>query len=233
MSKFFVRGKETSGPDDWRTVVGNSKWSTGYSAKALAYCWEEASGIPPDVKRLFSESPSPRLRRPDMLVAFPEYKVSIPGRGGASQNDIFAVVKSEGELISLMVEGKVSEPFDLPVADWLGVVTSPSGRSDKPRRLKCLLNKLEIIDKDVRRIGYQLFHRTTSALIEAERFGATTAVMLVHSFSQQDEHIDDYKDFVALFGATGDVNTVSYAGSKNGIDLYLAWVRGEERFLHR
>ena len=80
-------------------------------------------------------------------------------------------------------------------------------------------------------IRYQLLHRTASALIEAERFGASTAFMLVHSFSQEDEHLEDYQEFVKLFGTSGEVNTVSYAGNKNGIDLYLAWVRGEERFL--
>ena len=132
-----------------------------------------------------------------------------------------------------MVEGKVSEPFDLPVADWLKVVTSPSGRSDKPRRLKYLSSRLDIQDDDVSHIRYQLLHRTASASIEAERFGASTAVMLVHSFSQEDEHLEDYQAFVELFGTTGDVDTVSYAGAKNGIDLYLAWVRGEERFLHK
>ncbi len=57
--------------------------------------------------------------------------------------------------------------------------------------------------------------------------------MLVHSFSQNDEQLEDFQAFLDLFGATGAVNTVSYAGNKNGVDLYLAWVRGEERFLHK
>ena len=168
-----------------------------------------------------------------MLVAFPEHKVNLPGGGGASQNDIFVLCESNGGLISVTVEGKVSEPFDSPVGEWLKVVTSPSGRSDKPRRLRYLLIKLDIREKDVNQIRYQLLHRTASALIEAERFGATTAVMLVHSFSQEDRHIEDYQEFVKLFGTTGDVDTVSYAGKKNGIDLYLAWVRGNPVYLEK
>ena len=96
-----------------------------------------------------------------------------------------------------------------------------------------LCNLLQLRDEEVQHIKYQLIHRTAVPLIEAEKMQAKLAVMLVHSFSQKDEHIEDYQAFVKLFGTTGDVNKVSYAGNKNGIDLYLAWVRGEERFLSK
>ena len=93
---------------------------------------------------------------------------------------------------------------------------------------------LGIQNEDVSQIRYQLLHRTASAVIEAERFGSSTAVMLVHSFSQEDEHLEDYQAFARLFGINdANVNTVSYAGNLNGIDLYLAWVRGDKQFLER
>ena len=129
----------------------------------------------------------------------------------------------------MTVEGKVNEDFDQTIGQWLKNVTSP--RSGKHTRLAFLSRTLGIQGYEINHVRYQLLHRTVSALIEAERLGLTTAVMLVHSFSQEDEHLEDYQEFVKLFATTGDANAVSYAGKKNGVDLYLAWVRGEARFL--
>jgi len=54
----------------------------------------------------------------------------------------------------------------------------------KSERLEFLINLLEINNKDISNIRYQLLHRTASALIAAERFCAPHALMLVHSISQ-------------------------------------------------
>ena len=137
------------------------------------------------------------------------------------------------QLIPITVEGKVDEDFDELVGDWIEKSASP--RSGKSRRLTYLQKLLGIENRYVKEIRYQLLHRTASALILAERFNAYSAVMLVHSFSQSDEHFDDYLDFLDLLDAEGGDNpdSVAIAGNKNGIDLYLAWVRGEERFLRK
>ena len=44
---------------------------------------------------------------------------------------------------------------------------------------------------------YQLLHRTASAIIEAERFNANHALMLVHSFSLANEWYGDF-EFIKL-----------------------------------
>jgi hypothetical protein len=69
-----------------------------------------------------------------------------------------------------------------------------------------------------------------SALIEAERFSATSALMLVHSFSEEHAWLEDYKAFLALFAKAGGANSVTFAGKKSGVNLYLSWVVGERRF---
>ena len=53
--KFFV---PTTGMEDWQELLADPKkqWRSGYSAKALACCWEEAGGFPKSVKRVFSQS---------------------------------------------------------------------------------------------------------------------------------------------------------------------------------
>jgi len=45
-------------------------------------------------------------------------------------------------------------------------------------------------------------------LIEAEKFNASHALTLIHSFSQTDEGFDDFEQFVALFGAKVEVDSI-------------------------
>jgi hypothetical protein len=82
-------------------------------------------------------------------------------------------------------------------------------------------------------IRYQMLHRAASAVIEAKRFTADHAVMLVHSFSQADEWFEDYTAFVALFGASASINTLVSVGACAGISLHFAWVRGDKQFLSK
>jgi len=49
-------------------------------------------------------------------------------------------------------------------------------------------------------IRYQPLHRLASAIIEAKRFNARYALMILHSFSQPDEWFSDYGEFLELFG---------------------------------
>jgi len=56
-------------------------------------------------------------------------------------------------------------------------------------------------------------------------------MMLVHSFSQTDEGFDDYAFFVSLFDGEGAVNQITPVGRRGDVDLYFAWVRGDERYL--
>lgn len=234
MGKFFVNGQETAGPEDWQYGLADPKhWKTGYSAKALAYSWETAKGFPPEVKRVFAASGIEQLCRVVFLEGFVEHETSLPGGATGSHTDILVFAESVMGRITIAVEGKVVEPFDKPVAEWLG--DNPS--RGKRIRLRFLAQKLGIADLDnreLRHIRYQLLHRTAAALIEAERFNARYAVMLVHSFSQEDEHFEDYRDFLDMLGIAGDdviPNSVTPVGNGGGIDLFLAWVRGNAKFL--
>lgn len=143
MSKFFI---STSTPEDWKPLLAepDKHWKTGYSAKALAYAWQEADDFPPEVKKVFQTSGIAVFEDIKMLMAFPEYKVPLPGGKRASQNDIFILAEGNGQLISIMVEGKVSEPFGETVAEW----RKQSGKG-RERRLTYLCNLLEL---DIARI---------------------------------------------------------------------------------
>jgi hypothetical protein len=90
------------------------------------------------------------------------------------------------------------------------------------------------LDRDaVGGIGYQLLHRTASCVLEARRFGARHAVMLVHSFSQELEHFEDYAAFVGLYGQTVEANRLIEARRLGDITLYLGWSVGSAEYLTR
>jgi hypothetical protein len=71
-------------------------------------------------------------------------------------------------------------------------------------------------------VRYQLLHRTVSAILEAKRFHAKYAVMLVHSFSDSDQWLPDYERFVSLLGTSGAPNQLVNVDNRHGIPLFLA-----------
>jgi len=215
-------------PEVWRHLLAkpDKHWRTGYSAKALAYCWQEAGDFPQSVRKVFKNSGVKLFRDVKLLLAFPEYKVPLPGGRRASQSDIFVLAKGNEQLISIMVEGKVHEPFGETVAKW-----RDEGGRGKGRRLDYLCQLLELDKDEVNNIRYQLLHRTASAVIEANSFNAPNALMLVHSFSDTNEWFDDYSQFLALFDAKGEPDSLAFAKNLDSVNLYFAWVKGEGKYL--
>ena len=233
MTKIYV---PSGSPEDWRELLADpmKHWRTGYSAKALAYAWMEGQNdFPRSVKSVFASSQVEIFRTIEMLFAFPEYKTPLPGGRRPSQSDVFVLAKSMENLVSITVEGKVSESFDKEVSEWKTPLTR-----GKQVRLQYLCDCLGLAPADVDGIRYQLLHRTASALIEADRFNASSALMLVHSFSQTNEWFEDYRQFAALFGLEAEVDSIAYAPRRYSpqakfteIALYLGWVKGEEKYL--
>jgi len=217
-------------PDMWRNLLAQPKkqWKKGYSARALAYCWQEADGFPKSVVTTFQKSKINLFGNVELLFTFPEYKVPLPGGKRESQNDIYVIAKSNNDLISIMIEGKVNEPFDKPVSSW---ISNSGGNSGKQERLDFLLNKLNLNQTQVQQIRYQLLHRTVSAIIEAQRIGAKNALMLVHSFSIKNEWFDDFGKFVELFGLTAKINSIVGPYQTDGINIYFGWTKGNKYYL--
>jgi hypothetical protein len=217
-------------PEDWRQLLAkpDRHWKTGYSAKALAHCWQEAEGFPFEVSQMFLGSGIEVFRHVEILLAFPEYKVPLPGGLRASQSDIFILAKGNGQFISIMVEGKVSEPF----GDTIAKRRAQPGNG-KETRLNYLCGLLELDIGMVDRARYQLLHRTASTLIEAKRFNAPNALMLVHSFSRVNEWFEDYQQFLALFGTRGEIGSLVFAKNIDGVDLFFGWAKGDEKYLDK
>lgn len=220
MSKIYI---QTSNAEQWAQFLAEpvKHWRQGYSARTLAYSWQEASGFPSEVASVLA----PQFPSAELLLALPEHQVPLPGGSRPSQNDIWVLARSDGRLISIAVEGKVSEPFGPTVQEWQ--TESSSGKSERLAYLLTLLG-LSSVPYTIR---YQLLHRTASAIIEAQRFTATHAVMLVHSFSQSSEWFQDYAAFVSLMGGVAVENGMVSVGCRSGVLLHLAWVHGNAHYL--
>jgi GTP pyrophosphokinase len=133
-----------------------------------------------------------------------------------------------GGLATIAIEGKAEEPFgEDTVAEW-----RRHDSSGRKKRLQFLLETLSLPDDEqVGSVRYQLLHRTAAAVIEARRFGALHALMLVHSFSPQATWFDDFKAFTALFGATVPKNSVRRVAAIGDVTLHLGWVSDSPRAL--
>ncbi|QED48081.1 DUF6946 family protein [Cytobacillus dafuensis] len=221
MGKYFV---PSNGAISWKEflVDPEKQWKKGYSAYELANCWEDANNLPPSVERVFKQSQIPLFKNVEVLYGFPEYKVPLPGGSTSSQNDLYVLAKGNNELLTIMVEGKVSEPFGETVASWLG--DNPS--NGKRIRLKYLLHILGLNEESVLNKRYQLIHRAASALIEAKNVNANNSLMLVHSFSETGKWFDDYAEFVKLFHFSPKKDGIVGPVQLDGVNLYFGWVTG-------
>lgn len=214
--------------EDWKRLLADpeKQWRKGYSAKALAYCWQEANGFPLEIEHLFKDSKFSVFEGIEFLFAIPEHKVPLPGGGRPSQNDLFVLAKAQGELISITIEGKVSEPFGPSLEEWL-TGASPG----KERRLSFLKELLGLPAAISPKIRYQLLHRSASALLEAIRFNAHIAVMIIHSFSQENQWLDDYQEFLDIFGVHAVKDQLFFVGDNRGVSLYCGWAKGNAKYL--
>lgn len=220
MKRIFV---PTTGPDDWKRLLAepDKQWKAGFSAKSLAWRWEEADAFPSEVEALFSGSEITRFRKIELIMAFPEHRVPLPGGARPSQSDLFVLAKdARGELVALTVEGKASEPFGPSLQEWTR--NSSTGREE---RLGFILKTLGLSDAPPM-VRYQLVHRMASAVIEADRFRARSAIMIIHSFSQENRWFEDFKAFVALFEKSAEIGHLCMLREVRGVNLLAGWAEG-------
>ncbi len=140
---------------------------------------------------------------------------------------MWVLAKCNAGIVSISIEGKVEESFDKVVGEWRA-----KGSRGKLIRLIYLAEVLGLSRPIPDNIYYQLLHRTASAVIEAERFGAAQAAMLVHSFSPTNRWFEEFSAFLALFDAPAEIGRLTTVKARNDIPLHLAWVHGDERFLN-
>lgn len=217
----------TSGPESWKQLLAEPEkhWQPGFSAMSTAFSWEGADGMPKEIASLFANADEPAIRDASLAIAIPEYKVGLAGGTRPSQNDVFAILTTSDGLISVMVEGKARENFDDLLGDWKKR-TSPQGVK---ARLADIAEHIGLTTRIPDEIRYQLLHRTASAVIEAKRFHAPYAAMIIQSFVSDDEenHYGDFRDFIRLFGKEPCKNALIEISQPHGRRLFAAWVQSK------
>jgi hypothetical protein len=132
--------RPTQEAGDWKSLLADpeKQWKSGCSAKTLAHCWEDAHGFPKSVK-LVLNGPNGPFKDIQALLVQTEHQVPLPGGNRPSQCDVWVLAKDSRELISIAVEGKVSEEFGPVMGQWMEK-ESP-GRS---KRIEFIKSKLEL-----------------------------------------------------------------------------------------
>jgi hypothetical protein len=219
----------SSGPLDWRSclVDKNKHWKRGRSAFETAFSWEMAqkgkgcSGLPSEVSNILNRVDC--LKNSELLLAIPEHQVRLNNHRAPSHNDVWALLKNEHGLISLTIEAKAGESFDQTVTSWLNKDKKRDGRV---KRLDWICDRLKTDSNEsaVGLVRYQLLHRTVSALLEAERFGAFASVMLVQAFPGAEVSLTDFKSFGSYFGMEVGENCLVQAPKHQRPSLFVGWV---------
>jgi len=200
------------GISDWRKAIPARHWKEGYSAYQIAHAWENANpDLPPAVAALF-------YGPVELLAAIPEHKTPLPGGRAPSRSDILAFIRIKNRVCAVTVEGKTGEGFNQTVGEW-----SNNASDNKVTRLKHITAKLGLAYPPAGELRYQLLHRTAAAVIEAKRFNADCAGMIVHSFSPQHESFGDFATFLNAFGIRAAKRDKIYKTDKPGMTLYFGW----------
>ena len=185
------------------------------------------NGLPQEVSEIVGKETR-------LILAIPEHKVPIPGGSKESQSDVFALLAMEDGTCTLTVETVRDEAFGPTIDKW--PETTANGGED---RLTALCNELDIPYPPPADLRYQLFHRTVSAIYEADRFNADTAAMIVHSFfpENEDEDKDGFGDFAAFCGLLGFKGANKAKPMQkvlpSGKRLLLGWAQGDPYYLTR
>lgn len=212
-----------SSPDAWKPLLAQPElhWKAGRSAHALAHAWQHAvdgGGLPPEVAAVLAQDPG--LDGIEPLLVIPEHETPLPGGREGSHTDALVLARTRDALAVIGVEGKVTEPFGETVESW-----KKNASQGKQDRLAYLLDVLGLTSVP-NSIRYQLLHRAAAALIEARRFHARHAIMLVHSFDPAQTGFADFQAFASLLGGEARAGGLTIVGERDGITLALGWATG-------
>jgi len=209
-----------SGIADWQKLVEQRRanhWKAGKSAHETALSWFNANPeLPREINALLGGA--------ELLAATPEHETPLAGKGSGSHSDVLAFVNMRGARCVVTVEGKVDEKFsNTTVEAWLKKATTEGSRDNRTKRLNGIYDELGLTNPDAAKIRYQLLHRAAAAVIEAKRFNAGCAAMIVQSFSPEHAGFEDFAEFLELFGIDSAKRDTLYETDMPGMPLYFGW----------
>ena len=206
-------------PEDVIPHLGKpTHWKEGRSAKAVAESWFKANDIPASVRAVLDQAEE--YCGAELVDAWLERCVDLGDGQRPTQTDLMAVLGIGDELAVLAIEAKVDESFGPTVSEWL----SDAGEA-KRQRLAYLTGLFGIDPGACGALRYQFLHRTASAVLEARRYHAKHAVMLVQSFCPNRSGFSDYAAFFAAVGLRDlEPGRISGKFVVNGMTVRVGWV---------
>ncbi|MBC8143500.1 MAG: hypothetical protein H7Y38_18885 [Armatimonadetes bacterium] len=155
------------------------------------------------------------------LLLVPQHAVAMPGGSMPAMGDLLCVARHNTGLMTIAVEGGTDAGFGADLARWQR--ETPSGRKTRLAFLSELLGVALPLPDDLR---YLFLARLASAVIEAERFHAGAATLLIHSFSAGNTGFEEFVRFATVMGAgqPASVNVPLALGKRGGIERFALWV---------
>jgi hypothetical protein len=191
-------------------------WKKGRSAYELSHAWVDADGLPKSVSALLAHADE--WSDANLAAGFFEHSTALDTMVGPSCTDLLALVRMPVGLGVIAVEGKAGESFGEVIKDW-------NNTAGKQARLEWACTMFGVDPATALDLRWQLFHRTASAVLEARRFCASHAIMLVHDFSSG-VGLGDFKAFAGALSVVGaGENALSEARVIGGVSLRLGWLR--------
>jgi Domain of unknown function (DUF6946) len=208
-------------PEDVVRHLGKQEkdWKEGRSAHALASVWFRANAFPPRIDAALKSHPD--FQSAELVDAFFERQVDLGSEGRPSQTDLLAIIGlGKRRLAAVAVEAKAGESFDKLVHQW------HDGSDGKEARLNGLRKILGLSREAAMPLRCQLLHRTASAILEARRYRTDIAVLLVHSFSDDEKGFADFSAFLQALGfETPAPGVLAGPIVRDGVALYAGWIQ--------
>ena len=132
--------------------------------------------------------------------------------GGPRNHDLLVVASTNVGRVVVGIEGKADETFDRDLMGFCAAALRRQASTRAPERLdrltRALFGTTLAEDPTLGSLRYQLLSALAGTLVEARRFNAAAAVLLVHEFStpetdprKQRQNASDLESFVARLGA--------------------------------
>ena len=230
--------------EDWYYKAGpkdkDSQWKDDYSAKEFAKLWftkSEDLKVPNEIRELVERN----FGKFDVLFAFPEHVTKLDGFSGGHRNhDMFSFCKKQnGEDFVICMEAKVAEPLDMTIGEKIKSVEKKDS-SKIPLRIKGMQNMLNMENKNIDNLRYQLFTGTVGTINECKKYNNIDGLFLILQIMPKrnenekiSSNLSDIKSFLNENNAEtfyeDEKSLLSKIHSKEqNINMYLGYLRIQE-----
>lgn len=185
------RGVAIRSLDDWASLgkpASAEHWKCGRSAYELARDWIEGDAEAAVVSSL---SVRPELTGIELIEGVAEKQTRFDGdpHGPRNHDLLLRAVLPNGQSVTVAVEGKADEPFDVPIWRYREKGLRRSRDTGALRRIdslvRCWFDTSLVADRvepPIVCLGYQLFSALAGALADAKLDGSPQAVVVIMEY---------------------------------------------------